>query len=60
MDLEFNPEKRRLKTRKLIEVIRADVPQIPGLVARYESILLSKRLHPNPENPTRAWLWKLH
>jgi ABC-type transport system substrate-binding protein len=60
VDLEFNPEKRRLKTRKLIEIIRADVPQIPGLVTRYESILLSKRLHPNLENPTRAWLWKLH
>jgi ABC-type transport system substrate-binding protein len=59
LDLEFNPEKRRLKTRKLIEIIRADVPQIPGLVTRYESILLSKRLHPNPENPSRAWLWTL-
>lgn len=60
LDLEFNPEKRRLITRKLIGIIRADVAQIPGLVSKYESILLSKRLRPDPENPSRAWLWKLH
>lgn len=60
LDREFDPKKRRLISRKAVEIIRADLPQIPGLVAGYESILLSTRLDVDPENPSRAWLWKLH
>lgn len=60
LDHEFDPKRRRLIMRKTVEIIRSDLPQIPGLVSSYESILVSRRLDPNLENPSRAWLWKLH
>jgi len=57
---EFDLKKRRLILRKLIEIIREQQPQLPGLFSAGEFFLTSKRLHLDPQFPTRPWLWKVN
>lgn len=56
---EFDLKKRRLILRKAIEIVRADLPQIPGLFSEDEVLLVSKRLRLMPEHATEPWTWKL-
>lgn len=56
---EFDLEKRQSLDRRLIELVRQDLPQIPGLYSSKQMILLSKRLQIDPQHPNQPWHWHL-
>lgn len=59
LDREFDPEKRRLISGKIITKLRDLCPLLPGLHSREQIFLTSERLTVDPQQPSRAWLWKL-
>jgi ABC-type transport system substrate-binding protein len=60
LESEFDLKKRRLILRKAVSIIRERRPQVPGLYSEDEIFLVSERLEPDTEFPSRAWSWKLH
>lgn len=59
LEAEFDLPKRRLILRKLISILREDCPQVPGLYSLDRIFLVSKRLQIDPNDPAKAWMWKL-
>lgn len=59
LESEFDLKKRRLKLRKLIQIIREERPQIPGLMMKDEIYMTSVRLKVDSHHPARAWLWQV-
>ncbi|MBX3021880.1 MAG: ABC transporter substrate-binding protein [Bdellovibrionales bacterium] len=59
LDSEFDLKKRQGIERQVIEKLRADIPQVPGLYMPGERIFLSNRLQVDSEFPHNAWAWRL-
>lgn len=59
LEREFDLQKRHALQRHLIEKLRADHPQLPGLYSPEEIYFLSARLRVDSRFPTHAWLWRL-
>lgn len=58
LDLEFDPKKRGELESSLIEKLRADFAQIPGLQVAEARALVSARLEPGSPHSFQPWKWR--
>lgn len=59
LENEFDPKRRDILTKDLIRKLRAYQPDVPGLLAPTEALLVSQRLDLDPRAPLQPWGWRL-
>ncbi|HMN68132.1 MAG TPA: ABC transporter substrate-binding protein, partial [Bdellovibrionales bacterium] len=56
---EYDGDRRANLFRQIIQIIRAEYPQLTGLFSRQRFFLISARLKVDPESPSQPWKWRL-